>query len=255
LAQAVTVISFTFEHAITNKWVGRNPVRHLDDDDKVPRKTKKKQAQKVFKKEQLPLVIQHCDEPLRTLVNISLRTGLRISEVCGLIWSDIEFDDGVIRVTHQKAREGSEKPHARVPLKTDSDDDDEDNAPRVVDLSPELRSILLEHRRRCPGGPNDFVGHTRNRTPYSQRNVSRWFADAMVAAGLNEKGAKREHRYSFQALRHTFVSAHIKTNGKNDIAGIAQQAGHSIAVLQKTYAHEFKELEEKGAHGRNIDRA
>jgi integrase len=72
----------------------------------------------------------------RVALTCSVFSGLRLSELLGLTWRDVDFERGVIQVTHQLARDGS-----RQSLKTPA-------ARRDVVLMPELAAALRRHRSR-----------------------------------------------------------------------------------------------------------
>ena len=56
----------------------------------------------------------------RLMVATALYTGLRISELLGLTWDDVDFERGVIRVRAQLSRAHRGAPPRRVRTKTEA---------------------------------------------------------------------------------------------------------------------------------------
>ncbi|HTT93623.1 MAG TPA: tyrosine-type recombinase/integrase [Solirubrobacterales bacterium] len=102
-----------------------------------------------------------CAPRYRTL--ISTATGLRISELLGLVWSDPDLDAGELHVSAQLSRARHGIPSRRVELKTTA-------AERDVPLAPQLVSRLREHRSELPPiGEQAWVFHTGVGTPFGHR--------------------------------------------------------------------------------------
>jgi integrase len=59
-----------------------------------------------------------CAPRYRILVATALYTGLRISELLGLLWSDLDLDRGELHVRAQLSRARRGTPSRRVSLKT-----------------------------------------------------------------------------------------------------------------------------------------
>jgi integrase len=48
--------------------------------------------------EQIPPLLEALEEPARTMVLVGVLTGLRVGEILGLLWRDVDFNSGEIRV-------------------------------------------------------------------------------------------------------------------------------------------------------------
>lgn len=55
--------------------------------------------------EELAALLEHCPEPLRTVVAIAADTGMRKSELLRLQWEDVDFDAGTVTVRQSKNRD------------------------------------------------------------------------------------------------------------------------------------------------------
>jgi integrase len=127
------------------------------------------------------------------------RTGLRLGELLGLQWGDVDWRKGFIHVQRGWVRGAWTTP--------------KNGRDRTVDMSQQLRTELRLWRRRqrenClrRGLPSpDLVFPSDERTPLDDSNARKAF-DAVV------KKADLRHR-SPHAMRHTFVSLLLQ-NGES----------------------------------------
>lgn len=86
-----------FDSAIENDKCYKNPVRSKSISYTSNRKKNKK---RVYEAQQIPIVCSICCLPEITAM---LYTGMRRGEICGLMWSDIDFDKGVYTVNRSVA--------------------------------------------------------------------------------------------------------------------------------------------------------
>lgn len=152
-------------------------------------------------------------------------TGLRLGELLGLKWSDIDFARGVIRVRRQLTQQG-----ALTEPKTAS-------GKREVVMFPDLGRYLREHRLASSfSADDDFVFTTREGTPHLQGNVTkRGLAKGATAAELNHSG---EPTLRMHDLRHCFASMLIREGA--DVVFVSRQLGHANpAITLRVYAHLF----------------
>jgi integrase len=155
----------------------------------------------------------------------AILTGLRQSELLGLRWRDIDFEDGLIRVRSALDRHGND-----VPPKTE-------HAVRDVVLIPALADSLREHRTQSAfSGSDDYVFASKVGTPLHWRNVSRRaLKPALEAAGIEPL---RWHDF-----RHTFASLLI--GGGANVVFTSRQLGHgSSDITLRVYSHLFDRAEQ-----------
>jgi integrase len=122
---------------------------------------------------------------------------MRLSEVLGLSWADVDFAAGVIHVRQQLARGRRGVPPHRIPPKTRA-------SVREIPLLPQLAALLRQQKKgsRFTSG-SDYVFATSRGTAFLHHNVSkRVLRRAAVNAGLDRTG----RRLRFHDLRHTFAS-------------------------------------------------
>lgn len=137
--------------------------------------------------------------------------GLRIGEVRGLTWADVDLAGETITVERSLLPDGTAKPP-----KTEA-------GRRVVALFPELRQLLLTWKLRGAfTDPDDYVLVTAARGPVQQRNAQRALAKAKQAAGLDSL----EGRLSWHSLRHSAGSVWITEYGL-PVTTVSAMMGHA----------------------------
>lgn len=167
----------------------------------------------------------------RPLVAAVLFTGLRISELLGLVWDDVDLGTGVIHVRAQLSRAHRSSPPTRVAPKTRA-------AVRDIPLVPQLRDMLRAHHagagQRCSDG---WVFPSQAGTPLGHRNAQRRaLTKAARRAGLEDG---RWPPLRFHDLRHTFAS-HLIIDLRLDVAQVSRILGHAqITTTLSVYTHLF----------------
>jgi integrase len=164
IAVAVNVASRIYKFAARRLgWHGTSPTTLMLAGERPKISLAKRRA--IFTPEQIEQTILAASEPYRTLFAVAALTGARISELCGLTWSDVrieDLDDAELEFGWQVDRHGN-----RRPTKTDG-------SARTVPIPRELAAVLERHRLRSGGrDPDGFVFATRTGRPLGQRNVAR----------------------------------------------------------------------------------
>jgi integrase len=151
------------------------------------------------------------------LIYVACFTGLRIGELLGLRWEDVETVNGELRVERQWTRAGEyEPPKTRSSV-------------RRIPLSAEMTKYLAALKLRSKfSGEKHPVFASRKGTPLSHRNVTkRGFAPAAKRAGL---------RVSIHDTRHAFASRMISRG--IDAVTLSELLGHSNPrVTLEVYSH------------------
>jgi integrase len=134
-------------------------------------------------------------ERLYALFVTGLATGMRLSELLGLRWSDVDLRSGRVHVRNQLSWKRGEL----VELKTRS-------ARRTIPLPARVATLLREQRQAQLQLPLvsesrrlDLVFQTSVGTPLSQRNVLRVWERVLRNADVAHRG--------FHHLRHTYGTA------------------------------------------------
>jgi integrase len=168
----------------------------------------------------------------RPLLLTAIFTGLRVSELRGLRWADVDLKRGELHVHQRADRYGTiGRPKSEA-------------GERTVPLPPMLVSALREHRLACPNGELGLVfPNSKGGVDHRISIVDRGFHPAQVAAGVIDQhgGAKYKGLHS---LRHFYASWCInrRVDGGLELPIKVVQArlGHaSIQMTADTYGHLF----------------
>jgi len=139
------------------KWgffAGDNPASEIDLPHKKPVREKC-----VLMPAQIPKLLAVMKEPYRTMALVGILTGLRVGEILGLRWSDIDFDTAQLRVNQRYYRGEMDSPKTRA-------------SQRTLPLPPECIEALRRLQTATqPEQKDALVFCTRKGTPYSDTNI------------------------------------------------------------------------------------
>jgi integrase len=175
---------------------------------------------------ELNRLLKHAPERSRLMLTIKAFTGLRSSELRGLVWTDIDLEAG--KVTAQRQID-SEDRGERVALKTAA-------ARRTLPLRPQDVEALrhLYAARGEWGDTEGFVFQADGRR-VAHGQLADDFAAAVKAAGIDGHGK----RLTPHSLRHGYGSMLIAAG--RDVVRVSRRMGHaSVAITLRVYSHEFE---------------
>lgn len=208
--------------AITYKIIRENPCNAVE----TPRFEKK--AIEIFSKEDIELILKTCyNTPTLKQkypsILLAITTGIRLGELLGLQWRDVNFmtqEIFVQRALHQSRSEGlyigSTKTKSSV---------------RKIKLTTamieELHRLKAE-RKHISITNDDLVFGTKNNTPTSLRNYERFWTSLLVHTGLTHK--------NFHVLRHTHATELLAAGVP--IIEVSRRMGHSkVSHTLDLYGH------------------
>jgi integrase len=180
-------------------------------------------------KAELQAIIARASGRWRPLVLVATFCGLRASELRGLRWLDIDFNERQIRVAQR-----ADASHKIGRLKSKA-------AYRSTPLPPMVLNALREWSLVCPRGDLGLVFPNGSGKVESYANlIERGFDPIQEAAGVvDQAGAAK---YGLHALRHACASLWIE-NGMNP-KRIQKLMGHSsIQMTYDVYGHLFADAE------------
>src|ERR671939_1221416 len=137
---ALVPLGRILQHALRRGHITDNPLRRLEQHER-PRTHRRQQ--RVLDHHEITRLLDAALPRYRTFLATALYTGMRLSELLGLTWNDIDLDHGLIHVRHQLSRARAGKPARRVRLKTQA-------ATREVPLLPQLGALLKRHKMASP---------------------------------------------------------------------------------------------------------
>lgn len=189
------------------------------------------------------------DTYLYTPILIEIFTGLRVGELCGLRWCDIDFDNKYLTVNNQVIYDRQLKMlvFSKI-LKTDT-------SHRKITLP----KILIDHLESIKGDATstDFVILSREGLMCNPRNLSMNFTQSIQKYKYSIEDIKKYDKkipnnymqlkqITFHALRHTHATLLI-FNGEN-IKVISERLGHkNISTTLDTYTHVMDDMKNNTA--------
>jgi integrase len=174
-ASALATLQSVMRFARRCGWIVADPVELLEHDER-PRPQRRRQ--RVLGRAEIERLLEVGSARDRLMVATVLFTGLRISEMLGLVWDEIDFAAGVIHVRAQLSRAHRGAPAHRVAPKTPA-------SVRDVPLVAQLARLLGGHRQGSPfARGEDWVFATAAAHP----TVTATSADAASGAPHSSQG-------------------------------------------------------------------
>lgn len=150
------------------------------------------------------------------------KCGLRIGEICGLKWSDIDFKNNTLKIDRQ-LKKSENKSWYLGPLKSQ-------NSYRIIPITNIVKKELLEYKSNNPISLDGLI---------LNRNVD------SVANNISKLFAKLGYDISIHELRHTYATLLI-ANGV-DFKTAAKILGHDVKETLKTYSHVNDDMMERAS--------
>jgi len=171
---------------------------------------------------------------------IALQTGMRRGEICGLMWSDIDFQRSVIHVRHNAILKDG--------ITTVSEDLKTASAARDIPIPPLLLNTLQKERL---SPQSMYVVPGADGTPMTKSSFSRMMGiiDSRTVSSAEELGTAKSHSTVIRTLdfpvtahllRHTYITRLFESG--LDIKEIQYLAGHStVEMTLRVYTHYQRE--------------
>ena len=175
------------------------------------------------------------------LFTVTLFTGMREGEVCGLLWDCVDLAKGTIRIDKQLQLERNSGGNHRLLPTKNSKGRSITLAPSVVSVLQKVKRTQLENRLRYG---EDYVGSgfvfTDELGQYLKpQAVRRAFKQIVVKMGLPET--------RFHDLRHSYAVASIKSG--DDIKTVQENLGHATAAFTlDVYGHVTEKMKQESAN-------
>ena len=165
-------------------------------------------------------------------IYICLSTGMRIGEICGLLWSDIDVESGIIKVRRTVQRIyviDGETRHTEILIDTPKTK----NSIRDIPMTTELYKIIKPLKKVVN---NDFYVITNEAKPTEPRTYRNYYERLIKRLGIP--------KLKFHGLRHSFATRCIES--KCDYKTVSVILGHSnISTTLNLYVHTNMEQKKK----------
>lgn len=214
----LSVLNLAFEYACDMEYIEENPCVRVR---RTKAETKKIEAFTVEEQRAIESEIARSDDSRLHGILLCLYTGLRIGELLGLTWSDVDFDRGVIKITKTVYREKNESGAWQLCVDTPKTKASE----RLIPLPEYITNML---RQDYENAQTPYVVENKKGERMSIRSYQYIFEKLTERAGVR--------KLNFHALRHTFATRAIECG--MDIKTVADIMGHQNAsITLNRYAH------------------
>lgn len=167
-------------------------------------------------------LLENEDFGKRAVIEMALKTGLRRSEIWGLTWNDIDFENKEISVNKSRQKINGEMKVCACKTKSSI---------RKISIPQSLIILLEEYKIETPDSEFVFEGLDID-------NVPAWFKNWQIKNKIE--------RIKFHDLRHTHATLLLYAGV--DIKTISERLGHSsIGMTMNVYTHVLKELDRKAS--------
>ena len=228
------MLHLAFSQAVKNKLIQENLVESV-----VLPKVRAQEMRVLSREEQdrLILAARRAPEPAAFGIIFDLFTGLRIGELCGLRWENVDMERRAFKVCEIRNRlpnfdpsiETSTSVHTVKSTKTD-------NSRRTVYIMDGLFQDLLEYRAiqmsiiaKYPAyNLGGYVFCQENGQPYEPRTYQDLFKRCVRQAGIADA--------NFHSLRHTFATRALEQG--MDVVTLSRLLGHANpSITLDKYGH------------------
>ena len=203
----------------------RNGYPHLGAIQLALPPTKPSSMQVLTREEQSQLVsylMEHLT-PMNLGILLSLFSGLRIGEVCGLRWGDIDFHYGTLRVSRTVIRYTDVSGDGAKKTKLMVTDPKTVNSLRTIPIPSDILALLEPFRQE----PECYL-ISGTKQLIEPRRLRGRFKTVLQEAGIPD--------FRFHALRHSFATRCVEE--EFDIKSLSEILGHSsVKITMDRYVH------------------
>lgn len=233
-------INGVFEKAIRDKLVTENPCRYVDlplfkqfcKEEKVKQATERT-VSKAQRDSILRKVNNHTDADnyniARLAVEVAFYTGMRVGELSGLMWDDIDFDNGIITIQRSEKHNRKTKEYYISLTKN--------HKVRYFPMTDELKAVFRKIKKieMQRGYVSEYVFSDANGRIHSPR-----ISECARSLTMTKEFEKTK---SIHAIRRT-LNSNLRCNGVS--ATVASSLlGHTERVNDQNYTYDITSMDEK----------
>ncbi len=229
-AKIRNIMSALYSHGQRWEWVSANPIRH------VRQSAKRSRIPTILSPEQIGQFLDELVDLPRTAVLLGATTGLRVGEILGLKWEDVDFETLELRVTRDVVKQRIER------CKTEA-------SRKPVPIGIGVAEVLFAWRSRCAyNQPQEWVFASpakQGKQPYWPSSIYRVYLKPVLRDVL-----KITDPVGWHTLRHSLGTL-MKANGE-DVKTIQETLRHAnFNVTMDVYTQAVKEVK-RTAHNRVV---
>ena len=227
----LNILNLALKRAYRLKLIKENVVQFVE----VPKN--KKYKNEIYNAEDMKKLLEKSRETsLELPIILASGLGLRISEILGLTWNNIEFNDFTITIDKITVRDKGQvilkEPKTESSIRTIS-------APKeIILILKQLKKDRLAAKLRGEKSHRELIFYDKNLNPIAQDVLSKKFRYF-----LQENNLKH---IRFHDLRHSHVTMLI--DAKVPIKVISERVGHSnVNTTLNIYSHALREMDQEAS--------
>ena len=212
------VFNVMFNDALADELITRNPMSLI-------KKPKNVSVNEIlpFKQDEIFMLLGHIQEKMRAVFAIGFFTGMRTGELVALKWSDIDFDNNIIKVRRAKRQNVESLPKTKSSI-------------RDIDIIDILLPYLQNHLK-FKLDDSEYMFNSLHKRPFTCfHSIARTYWRPIFDK------VDIEYRNPYQ-MRHTFASMMI-SNGE-DILWVSKMLGHTNSAITLTMYARYIENKDK----------
>ena len=228
----LNILNLAFKRAYRLKLIKENVVQFVE----IPKS--KKFKNEIYTAEDMRILLEKCHgTSLELPIIIASGLGLRISEILGLTWNNIDFNDFTITVdkitTRDKGKVILKDPKTESSVRTIS-------APKeIILMLKQLKKDRLSAKLKGEKTHRELIFYDKNLEPIAPDVISKKFKYFLETNGLKH--------IRFHDLRHSHVTMLIEA--KVPIKVISERVGHSsVNTTLNIYSHALKEMDQEASN-------
>ena len=227
----LNILNLALKRAYRLKLIKENVVQFVE----VPKN--KKYKNEIYNAEDMKKLLEKSRETsLELPIILASGLGLRISEILGLTWNNIDFNDFTITIDKITVRDKGQvilkEPKTESSIRTIS-------APKeIILMLKQLKKDRLAAKLRGEKSHRELIFYDKNLNPVAQDVLSKKFRHF-----LQENNLKH---IRFHDLRHSHVTMLI--DAKVPIKVISERVGHSnVNTTLNIYSHALREMDQEAS--------
>ena len=227
----LNILNLAFKRAYRLKLIKENVVQFVE----VPKN--KKFKNEIYNAEDMRILLEKCHKtPLELPIIIASGLGLRISEIMGLTWNNIDFNDFTITVEKITVRDEGKvilkEPKTESSVRTIS-------APKeIILMLKQLKKERLAAKLKGEKQHRELIFYDKNLEPIAPDVISKKFKYFLEVNNLKH--------IRFHDLRHSHVTMLI--DAKVPLKVISERVGHSsVNTTLNIYSHALKEMDQEAS--------
>ena len=227
----LNILNLAFKRAYRLKLIKENVVQFVE----VPKN--KKFKNEIYNAEDMRILLEKCHKTsLELPIIIASGLGLRISEIMGLTWNNIDLNDFTITVEKITVRDEGKvilkEPKTESSVRTIS-------APKeIILMLKQLKKERLTAKLKGEKQHKELIFYDKNLEPIAPDVISKKFKYFLEVNNLKH--------IRFHDLRHSHVTMLI--DAKVPLKVISERVGHSsVNTTLNIYSHALKEMDQEAS--------